>query len=350
MFLKFDIRILLLTVMAFGMIFSLSTTKSMEGLESNLLYSNISPNAKIDKVNSILELNDLSKMYKKISLQTFGNNGLDHSEMISAIKAAENRKMNSTLSLPISGPWKALSGTLNSSTEIHTDLQNAKHEIILVLPDTGKLYEGVLTYSATTDVQPGSFIGPINLTDKKGQLPASMDGGNKWYAVSTKESDQKLGIWQFAGNAIAVHTDSETPFIGNYTVIYRELNPSETNKMETITSTPSQLIGNNTGQVSWIISPSEENHTGTLSFSSSDNIQFLTFHGPLKLGEEKDKKIIWSPDNRKTNYEITVTDLGNKEGLLTPGKMGAFTFGGNGLAIYAPGEKPVTTSYALVTH
>ncbi len=273
----------------------------------------------------------------------------DHSEMITALKEAENRKMNETLSLPISGPWKALSGTLTSSTEIHTDINDTKHEIILVLPDTGKLYEGILAYSATTDVQPVSFIGPVNLTDdKKGQLIASMDGGNIWYAVSTKESDQKIGTWQFAAKAIAVHTDSETPFTGNYTVIYRELDPSKTNKMETITSTPSQVIGNNTGQVSWIIPPSQENYTGTLSFSASDNIQFLTFHA-LKTGEGKGAKDIWSPDNGKTKYEIT-NRFRKQGGLLSPGKMGTFTFGGNGLAIYSPSEKPFTTSYALVTH
>jgi hypothetical protein len=90
-----------------------------------------------------------------------------------------------------------------------------------------------------------------------------MDGGNIWYAVSTKESDQKIGTWQFAANAVAVHTDSETPFTGNYTVIYREIDPSETNKTETVTSTPFQVIGNNTGQISWIIPPSHENQTGT---------------------------------------------------------------------------------------
>ncbi len=280
------------------------------------------------------------------------NSSSVHQEMLSAIKEAENRMMNDTLSLPVSGPWKAFSGTLNSSTEIHTDFNDTKHEIILVLPGTGRLYEGVLAYSATTDVQPASFIGPVNLTsDKKGQLIASMDGGNKWYAVSTKESDQKIGTWQFAANAISVHTDSETPFTGNYTVIYREMNPNETkNKIETITSTPIQGMGNNTGQISWIITPSAENHSGTLSFSASENIQFLTFHGPLKAEEEVDKKNIWSPDNGKTKYEVTITDLGDKEGFLTPGKMGTFTFGGNGLAIYSPSEIPFTVSYALVTH
>jgi hypothetical protein len=270
--------------------------------------------------------------------------------MISAIKEAEQRKMNTNLSLPVTGPWKAQSGTLKSVIEIHTDV-NQKHDIILILPDTGKLYEGVLTYSATTDVQPVTFIGPVNITDdKKGQLIASMDGGNKWYAVSTKEADQKIGTWQFAGNAIAVHTTSETPFIGNYTVVYRELNPSEINKAETITSIPSQLLGNNTGQISWILPPSPKYNTGTISYSSSDNIQFLTFDGHLKLGEEKGKKNIWSPDYGKTKYEITLIDSGNKTGILTSGKMGTFTFGGNGLAIHSYGEKPVTTSYALVTH
>lgn len=177
-----------------------------------------------------------------------------------------------------------------------------------------------------------------------------MDGGNLWDAVSTKESDQKIGTWQFAANAIAVHTDSETPFTGNYTVIYREMDPIERSKMETVTSNSFQGVGDDTGQIAWIIPTSQENHTGTMSFSSSENIQFLTLHGPLKRGEDAGVKNIWTPDNGKTNYEIAVTDLGSKEGFLTPGRMGTFTFSGNGLAIYSTSEKPFTVSYALVTH
>jgi hypothetical protein len=351
MTLKWTAKIFLLTLIIFGMLSSQLAAKSLEAYDSNILYSNTLADSKINKkVNSVLELNDNSQIYKKVSLQTSSDNNLDHSKMISAIKEAEKRKMNASLSLPVTGPWKAQSGTLNSVIEIHTDI-NQKHDIILILPDTGKLYEGVLTYSATTNVQPVTFIGPVSITDdKKGQLIASMDGGNKWYAVSTKEADQKMGTWQFAGNAIAVHTTSETPFIGNYTIVYKELNPSETNKAETITSIPLQAVGNNTGQVSWILPPSPKYTTGTISYSSSDNIQFLTFDGPLKLGDEKGKKNIWSPDNGKTKYEITSIDLGNKTGILTSGKMGTFTFGGNGLAIHSYGEKPVTTSYALVIH
>jgi hypothetical protein len=350
MTLKWTSKIFLLTLIIFGMLSSQLATKPIEAYNS-ILYSNTLADSKINKkVNSALELNDHFQKYKKVSLQTPSNNNLDHSEMISAIKEAEKRKMNASLSLPVTGPWKAQSGTLNSVIEIHTDV-NQKHDIILILPDTGKLYEGVLAYSATTDVQPVTFIGPVSIIDdKKGQLISSMDGGNKWYAVSAKEADQKIGTWQFAGNAIAVHTTSETPFIGNYTVVYRELNPSETNKAETITSTPSQVFENNTGQISWILPPSPKYNTGTISYSSSDNIQFLTFDGPLKVEEEKGKKNIWSPDNGKTKYEITLIDLGNKTGILTSGKMGTFTFGENGLAIHSYGEKPITTSYALVTH
>jgi hypothetical protein len=351
MALKWTTKIFLLALIIFGMLSSQLATKSIKAYDSNILFSNTLSDSKINnKVNSVLELNDHFQKYKKVSLQTPSKNSLDHSEMIAAIKEAEQRKMNASLSLPVTGPWKAQSGTLNSVIEIHTDV-NQKHDMILILPDTGKLYEGVLTYSATTNVQPVTFIGPVSITyEKKGQLIASMDGGNKWYAVSTKEPDQKIGTWQFAGNALAVHTTSQTPFIGNYTVVYRELNPSETNKEETITSTPLQVIGNNTEQVSWILPPPPKYNTGTISYSSSNNIQFLTFDGPLKLGEEIGKKNIWSPDNGKTKYEITLINLGNKTGILTSGKMGTFTFGGNGLAIHSYGEKPITTSYALVTH
>ena len=291
MTLKLTTKIFLLVLIIFGMLSSQLATKTIEAYDSNILYSDTLSDSKINKVNSMLELNKHSQKYKKVLLQTSSNNSLDHSEMISAIKEAEQRNMNTSLSLPVKGPWKAQSGTLKSVIEIHTDV-NQKHDIILILPDTGKLYEGVLTYSATTDVQPVTFIGPVNITDDKGQLIASMAGGNKWYAVSTKEADQKIGTWQFAGNAIAVHTTSETPFMGNYTVVYRELNPSEINKAETITSIPSQLLGNNTGQISWILPASPKYNTGTISYSSSDNIQFLSFDGDLKLGEEKGKKNI----------------------------------------------------------
>ena len=90
-----DIKIFVLTLVTLGILFSQIPTKSL-ALESSTLYSNIVPNSKISNVDSILELNDLSNIYQKISLQTPNISSIDHSEMISAIKEAENRKMNET--------------------------------------------------------------------------------------------------------------------------------------------------------------------------------------------------------------------------------------------------------------
>jgi hypothetical protein len=119
------------------MLSSQLATKSIEAYDSNILYSNTLADSKINKkVSSVLEFNNNFQKYKKVSLQTSSNNNsLVH---ISAIKEAEKRKMNTSLSLLVTDPWKAQSGTLNSVIEIHTDI-NQKHDIILILPDTGKL-------------------------------------------------------------------------------------------------------------------------------------------------------------------------------------------------------------------
>lgn len=92
MTLKWTDKIFLLALIIFGMLSSQLATKSIEVYDSNILYSNTLADSKINKkVNSVLELNDHSQIYKKVSLQTSSNNSLDHSEMISAIKEAEKR-------------------------------------------------------------------------------------------------------------------------------------------------------------------------------------------------------------------------------------------------------------------
>ena len=289
------------------------------------------------------------------SVEKTSNNEDIHHEIISEIKEAEKWKIinEENMKEMQKGPWKFMTGSLNSVPEIHTDRPKTEnHEAVVIWPDIGKLYEGVLAYSATTDVQPASLYGPVNTTAKKGQLIASMDGGNKWYAVSSKKDDQKIGTWQFAANVLLVHSSSENPFSANYSVIYREVEPSKNAKIDTVESIPFSLQtnknnssvsnNNNNEQIAMILPPSNNHHSGTLSYTASENIQLMTFNGPLKAGEDTQVKRIYSPDNGKTKYEIKVVDLANN--------MGTFTFSGNGLAIYSPTEKPFTVSYALAKY
>lgn len=171
-----------------------------------------------------------------------------------------------------------------------------------------------------------------------------MDGGKTFYAVTTKDPDQMSGTWQFTGNVLVVHAP-EYPFTVNYTVVYREEPLSKTTKVETVQSVPSTLLENSSNeQVAMIIPPTtttENRYSGTLSYTASKNVQLVVFHGPLRPDEYKGQRI-WSPDNGKTRYALTLVDLGNS--------MANFVFSGNGLAIHALNNKVFTTSYAVVVH
>ena len=92
------------------------------------------------------------------------------------------------------------------------------HQLALILPPSEKAYHGFLTYSASEPVQLVSLIGPIDpAVDKKGQMVYTMDG-KTWFALVFIEPGTQAGTWEFAGNAIAVHTKNITPFQVSYTV------------------------------------------------------------------------------------------------------------------------------------
>jgi hypothetical protein len=274
------------------------------------------------------------------------NNTTDpHKEIISAINQAQvqKRAYEQNHMGEQNGPWKVMRGTLRSVPEIHTELSAAtppRHEIAIILPDTGKIYDGVMAYSASADVAPATLVVPVNSTEIKGQLAAAMDG-KKLYAITTEDHEQKIGTWQFAGNVLTIHNIKPIPFNVNYTVIYRELEPSANNKVGTIQSVASTLLENNSEQLAVIIPPTTAGqYSGRLSYTASQNVQVVVFHGPLGSDEGKGQRI-WSPDNGKTRYSLTDIDLGNN--------MGNLIFAGNGLVMRSTSDKPFAVSYAVVS-
>ena len=74
--------------------------------------------------------------------------------------------------------WNVISGTLDSVPEIHPEgIHNTHHEVAIIIPpEIGKLYECVIPYSASSNVQPSSLYGPVNQSERKGQLTTSFDG------------------------------------------------------------------------------------------------------------------------------------------------------------------------------
>lgn len=148
-----------------------------------------------------------------------------HNETNSAIASAEARKRayEHNLTEIQKNSWNVMSGTLDSVPEIHIKgILNIHREVAIILPpETGKIYEGVIAYSASSNVQPSSLYGPVNQSERKGQLAASFDG-KTFYAVTAIQADQTTGTWQFAGSVLIVHNPFGHPFSVNYTVVYRE--------------------------------------------------------------------------------------------------------------------------------
>jgi hypothetical protein len=107
------------------------------------------------------------------------------------------------------------SGTLTSVQD--PGQGHESHQLVLILPPSDKPYHGILTYSASENIQLVSLIGPIDPADKKGQLVYTMDG-KTWFALVFVDPGTQMGTWQFSGNAIAVHTKNTTPFQVSYTV------------------------------------------------------------------------------------------------------------------------------------
>jgi hypothetical protein len=265
-------------------------------------------------------------------------------ETISAIASAEARKTayEHNLTEMQNSSWKVMSGTLDSVPEIHTEgIHNIHHEVAIILPpETGKIYEGVIAYYASSNVQPSSLYGPVNQSERKGQLVAAFDG-KTFYAVTAIPADQTTGTWQFAGHILIVHNPFGHPFSVNYTVVYKEYELSKDNRVETVQSNSSHLLNDTNGQVAMIIPPTENHYSGILCYSASKDVHVGVFHGPLSTEEAKGQKI-WSPDNGKTRYELALVDPGNN--------MTNFAFSGNGLAIVSLSDVPFTVSYAIVSH
>jgi hypothetical protein len=91
-------------------------------------------------------------------------------------------------------------------------------------------------------------------------------------------------------------------------------------------------------QIVVLLPPSEKIYVGKLTFSASENVQYVTLTGPLADGEDMGQPT-WSPDGGKTVFAITTVDNGQK--------TGGWFFAGNALALHTMNDTPFTTTYSL---
>jgi len=106
---------------------------------------------------------------------------------------------------------------------------------------------------------------------------------------------------------------------------------------DTITSVTDPGQGHESHQLAVLLPPSDKVYVGKMTFSASENVQFVALHGPLGVGEDNGQAV-WSPDG-ETKYALTMIDNGQKSG--------GWFFAGNALALHSMKDTPFTASYSI---
>ena len=106
----------------------------------------------------------------------------------------------------------------------------------------------------------------------------------------------------------------------------------------TITSVQDPGQGHEGHQLAVILPPSDKVYVGKLTYSASEEVQYVALHGPLGEGEDQGQAI-WSPDG-ETKFALTFID--------NQGKSGGWFFAGNALALHTKHTDPFTATYSAV--
>jgi len=211
------------------------------------------------------------------------------------------------------------------------------HQLAIILPPSDKVYSGKIQYDSSEPIQLVTLHGPLGTGEDNGQPIWTPDGKTK-FALTFVDQKKSRGSWDFAGNAIAVHTMKTTPFSTDYKLDYEESRVSDTVMNGVVESIIDPGVGHESHSIAIIIPPSEKIHTGVFSYSASEPIQLVSLNGPLGSGESAD--LIWTPDGT-TMFELTFIDPKNA--------MGSWKFSGNALALHTLNTNGFTASYSVAT-
>ena len=231
------------------------------------------------------------------------------------------------------------SGTVTSSQDPAAGHES--HQLAILLPPSENIYVGKITFSASEPVQYVTLMGPLDEMDIGGQPIWSIDDETT-FALTFVDNGLRSGGWYFAGNALALHTMTDTPFTVTYNLAYAEVPagvyPKGTVATGTITSAPDP--GREGESLAMILPPREIPYQGgVLAYSASEIIQLVALHGPIAK-EDVHGQETWSPDGGETTYALTLIEPGNNMGVWN-------TFSGNALALHTMNPDGFTASYTI---
>ncbi|MBL7002386.1 MAG: copper-binding protein [Nitrosopumilus sp.] len=233
-------------------------------------------------------------------------------------------------------PAKAMkAGWDRLTSDIDPGVGHESHQLAIILAPSDKVYSGTLKYDASESIQLVTLHGPLAHGEDKGQAIWTPDGKTK-FALTFVDPKNAKGEWEFAGNALAVHTMNTEPFVVDYKVDYTEKSMSDTVMTGTVMSATDPGIGHESHQLAVLLAPSSDVYSGILSYSASENIQLVTLRGPISADEKPAKT--WTPDG-ETIFELTFVDPKNA--------MGSWKFSGNALAVHTMKTNQATISYSV---
>ena len=112
--------------------------------------------------------------------------------------------------------WQSATGTMQSMLD--PGMGHETHQLAIILPPSENTYSGLLTYSASEPIQLVALHGPLADGEDMGQAIWTTDGETK-FALTFVDPETNMGMWAFAGNALAVHTMNEEQFTVSYSVV-----------------------------------------------------------------------------------------------------------------------------------
>jgi len=230
-------------------------------------------------------------------------------------------------------PFK--SGYERATSDIDPGMGHESHQLAILLAPSDKVYSGTLKYDASENIQLVTLHGPLADGEDKGQAIWTPDGETK-FALTFVDPNNARGEWEFAGNALAVHTMNTETFVVDYKVDYTEKSMSDTVMTGTTMSMLDPGIGHESHQIAILLAPSSDVYSGILSYSASENIQLVTLRGPV--GANENPAMTWTPDG-ETIFELTFVDPKNA--------MGSWEFEGNALAVHTMNTNQFTASYSV---
>ncbi len=90
------------------------------------------------------------------------------------------------------------------------------HQLAVLLAPSSDVYSGILSYSASEDVQLVTLRGPVGADEKPAKTWTP--DGKTIFELTFVDPKNAMGSWEFAGNALAVHTMHPNEFAVSYSV------------------------------------------------------------------------------------------------------------------------------------